>query len=329
MRLARWIGLAGLVACTSVDGVEALEVGPRPGPVAVDGAAEPEISWADASEIVADEAPSGVDAPAALEEAPPSQVPADDAEPSAEDAAVPVEPERVWGPAPVLVASAMQANLRSFSRRGVGLAQANLPGIARGLRHDRRNKDGYWILLEADPGVVLIKRDWSGQELRRHTPRRRELLEARRLLALDYVFGHQPSSDLLLLLYENVRGLPVVEGINVSTGETRFATRFSAGNFVGLRAETYRHGASQSLILLEWWVVRDGQSLELWRYDRGFLSLQDRRTLPVRVVGFDLPPWRELWGVAEAGMVRVQPDGAPGPVVPIPEGTPGAISIDE
>lgn len=327
MQRVRGIGIFALLVSCSEHGVEALEVGPRAVvPAQPDLGVEPqapappppvELTWEDAS------APDPTDAVERLEIEADGAVARDDALPAA------ATPSAPWGPAPVLVASALQGNLRSFSRRGQALGEVGLAGIARGLRHDRRGKDGYWVLLEADPGVGLIKFDWAGRELRRWVPDRKELREARRLRGLDYVFGHQASADLLLLLYDNVRGLPVVEGISVATGETRFATRFSAGDFAGLRAETYRHGPSQSLILLEWWVARDGRSLELWRYDRGFLSRRDQRTLPVPVVGFDLPPWRELWGAAEAAVVRVQPDGAPGPVLPTPNWAPGAISIDE
>lgn len=329
MLLLRWIGIGALLSACAEVAVEPLEVGPRPEFVQAGpdrGAERPEDPRPPSSPPVDLDA-DDTTAPAAADpqEAPEPQV---DGAFAAEDAAAP-PPSAPWGPAPVLVASGLQANLRSFNRRGQALGEVGLAGVARGLRHDRRRKDGYWVLLEADPGVVLVKLDWSGRELRRLSPDRKELREARRLRGLDYVFGHQASADLLLLLYDNVRGLPVVEGISVATGETRFATRFSAGNFAGLRAETYRHGPSQSLILLEWWVARDGQSLELWRYDRGFLSRRDQRPLPVPVVGFDLPPWRELWGAAEAAMVRVQPDGVPGPVVPTPGWSPGAISIDE
>lgn len=230
---------------------------------------------------------------------------------------------------PVLVASTEVAEVRGYSRKGQLLGRLPLPGVAFGLRHDRRHKDGFWILHVGPEGVLVSKLDDQGIERRRLRPERHELPAARRLLALDYVFGHQPAGDLLLVLYDNVRGVPVVEGLSVSTGETRFATRFSPGAFAGLRGETYRHGPAQSLILLEWWVVRDGRELELWRYDRGFLSRSERRHLPVSVLAFDLPPWRELFGISAGGLTRISPDGAPGPVVALAEFGGGAISIDE
>jgi hypothetical protein len=213
---------------------------------------------------------------------------------------------------PLVLAHAARGRLDVLSRDAELLGRIELGNtVIRGVAHDRRSGDGVWVLLAGSPPMVA-KIGWDGRRLRAFEVRRPPLRRARAFVGIDHVLGHSASSDLLLVLYVNTLGLPVVEGLRASDGSSRFTVGFSReADVSGVRADGFRHDTVDGLLVMDWWTIRAGTHLERWRFFYGFVDRLDDRRLSTRLDAFDIPPWREVWGVDRAGrrVVRLSGDG--------------------
>jgi hypothetical protein len=213
---------------------------------------------------------------------------------------------------PLVLAHAARGRLDVLSRDAELLGRIELGNtVIRGVAHDRRSGDGVWVLLAGSPPLIA-KIGWDGRRLRAFEVRRPPLRRARAFVGIDHVLGHSASSDLLLVLYVNTLGLPVVEGLRASDGSSRFTVGFSReADVSGVRADGFRHDAVDGLLVMDWWTIRAGTHLERWRFFYGFVDRLDDRRLSARLDAFDIPPWREVWGVDRAGrrVVRLSGDG--------------------
>lgn len=213
---------------------------------------------------------------------------------------------------PLVLAHATRGRLDVLSRDAELLGRIELGNtVIRGVAHDRRSGDGVWVLLAGSPPLVA-KIGWDGRRLRAFEVRRPPLRRARAFVGIDHVLGHSASSDLLLVLYVNTLGLPVVEGLRASDGSSRFTVGFSReADVSGVRADGFRHDTVDGLLVMDWWTIRAGTHLERWRFFYGFVDRLDDRRLSTRLDAFDIPPWREVWGVDRAGrrVLRLSGDG--------------------
>lgn len=213
---------------------------------------------------------------------------------------------------PLVLAHAGRGRLDVLGRDAALLGRIDVGNaVIRGVAHDRRSGDGVWVLLAGSPPLVA-KLGWDGRRLRAFEVRRPPLRRARAFVGIDHVLGHSASSDLLLVLYVNTLGLPVVEGLRASDGSSRFTVGFSReADVSGVRADGFRHDTVDGLLVMDWWTIRAGTHLERWRFFYGFVDRLDDRRLSTRLDAFDIPPWREVWGVDRAGrrVVRLSGDG--------------------
>jgi len=273
----------------------------------------------DAAEALGD---AGLEA--ALEDAAPEV----EAAPTFDDAAVaaPVVLGPTRGPLIIGTANALDV----LSRKAAAIGRIPVPGEAiRAVSHDRRDGDGVWTLVASSPARIA-KIGWDGSTIRTLTLTRPPLARARAFLGLDHVMGHSAASDLLLVLYVNMLGVPVVEGIRIRDGTMRFSIGFSKeANVTGVRADGLRHDTVDGLLVLDWWTVRDGERFERWRFFYGFVDRLEDRRLGAHLDAFDVPPWREIWGVdrAKHRVVRLGSDGALVEVMPIGEQDPQSLAI--
>lgn len=231
---------------------------------------------------------------------------------------------------PLLLADATRGRIDVMSREASLLGRIDVGGaVVRGVAHDRRAGDGVWVLLAGSPPMIA-KLGWDGRRLRAFEVKRPPLRRARAFVGIDHVLGHAAGSDLLLVLYINKLGLPVVEGLLARDGSSRFSVGFSReADVSGVRADGFRHDTVDGLLVLDWWTIRQGQHLERWRFFYGFVDRLDTRGLDARIDAFDIPPWREVWGVDRAGrkVVRMSGDGDVVQTYPSPDIEPAFVAI--
>ncbi len=231
---------------------------------------------------------------------------------------------------PLVLADATRGRLDVMSREASLLGRIDVGGaVVRGVAHDRRSGDGVWVLLAGSPPMIA-KLGWDGRRLRAFEVKRPPLRRAKAFVGIDHVMGHAAASDLLLVLYINKLGLPVVEGLLARDGSSRFSVGFSReADVSGVRADGFRHDTVDGLLVLDWWTIRQRGHLERWRFFYGFVDRLDSRSLDARIDAFDIPPWREVWGVDRAGkkVVRMSGDGDVVQTYPSPDVEPAFVAI--